>query len=136
MGYMRKNLKKRLKKKFRFRKKKFRLWYRYRNWTLVSVPDTETWFRSYTNLSLKLNLKTLWLELRSKLWISQKMLGCANNKFWTYLMCEIYSYHRVSFSMAAFQGHWGWSVKNSEIGFQKQFLEYQILYSFNSKNVF
>ena len=31
-----------LEKKFRFRKKKFRL--RYRNGILVSVPDTETWF--------------------------------------------------------------------------------------------
>ena len=30
-----------------FQKKKFRLQYKYRNWTLVSVPDTETWFWSY-----------------------------------------------------------------------------------------
>ena len=26
-----------------------RLWYRYWNWTLVLVPDTNTWFRSYTS---------------------------------------------------------------------------------------
>ena len=39
------------KKKFRFRKKKIRLRYRYRNWTLVSVPDAETKFRSHTSHS-------------------------------------------------------------------------------------
>ena len=45
---MRKHEKSFEKKKFQFRKKKFLLRYRYRNWTLVSVPDTKTWFRSYT----------------------------------------------------------------------------------------
>ena len=52
MGKNKKNLKlerKKLKKKnFGFRKKKFRSRYRYRNWTLVSVPDTETSFRFHT----------------------------------------------------------------------------------------
>ena len=28
--------------------KKIRLWYQYQNWTLISVPDTETWFWSHT----------------------------------------------------------------------------------------
>ena len=37
------------KKKFRFRKKKFRIRYWYRNWTLVLVPNTVNWFRLYTN---------------------------------------------------------------------------------------
>ena len=31
-----------------FEKKNFWLGYQYRNWTLVSVPDTKTWFWSYT----------------------------------------------------------------------------------------
>ena len=30
--------------------KKFRFQYQYRNWTWVSVPDTETWFRSHATL--------------------------------------------------------------------------------------
>ena len=38
------------KKEFRFGKKN-RLRYPYRNWTLVSVPDNVTWFRSYTKLT-------------------------------------------------------------------------------------
>ena len=38
------------KKSFGFGKKKFWHQYRYWNWTLVSVPDTETWFQSYTRL--------------------------------------------------------------------------------------
>ena len=47
LNFEKKNLKKNLKKKkFRFRKKKFRL--QYRNSTLVSVPDTDTEFRSNT----------------------------------------------------------------------------------------
>ena len=32
------------------RKKQFRL--RYQNWTLVWVPDTKNWFRSYTNMRI------------------------------------------------------------------------------------
>ena len=36
------------KKKFWSQKKKFQLWYRYRNWTLVFVSNTKTWFQSYT----------------------------------------------------------------------------------------
>ena len=44
----RENLKFFEKKEFRFRKKKIQLRYRYRNWTLVLVPDTETWFLSHT----------------------------------------------------------------------------------------
>ena len=39
---------KNFEKMFQFRKKKFLLQYRYRNWTLVSVPDSETWFRLHT----------------------------------------------------------------------------------------
>jgi hypothetical protein len=39
---------KNLNKKFQFRKEKFRLRNRYRNWTLVSVPNTETKFLSHT----------------------------------------------------------------------------------------
>ena len=35
-----------IKKSFGFRKKNR---HRYRNWSLVSVPDNETWFRSYTS---------------------------------------------------------------------------------------
>ena len=42
-----------LKKKVSVSEKKIRLQYRYRNWTLVSVSDTETWFRSHT---MRLNL--------------------------------------------------------------------------------
>ena len=37
------------KKKFGCLEKKFRRWYRYGTLTLVSVPYTETWFRSHTN---------------------------------------------------------------------------------------
>ena len=59
-GKHEKNLKKNLKKfwknlkKFEKKvpvsvKKKIRLWYQYRNWTLVSVLNTQTWFRSYTS---------------------------------------------------------------------------------------
>ena len=32
-----------------FRNKKFQLQYGYLNWTLVSVPDTQTWFWSHTS---------------------------------------------------------------------------------------
>ena len=39
---------------FWFQKEKFRLRYRYRNWTLVSVPNTEIWFRLYTTSRTKL----------------------------------------------------------------------------------
>ena len=37
-----------LKKKVLVLEKKFWLWYRYWNWTLVLVPDTVTWFRFLT----------------------------------------------------------------------------------------
>ena len=37
-----------IKKKVLVLEKKYRLWYLYQNRTLVLVPDTITWFRSYT----------------------------------------------------------------------------------------
>jgi hypothetical protein len=43
------NFEKKKLKKISFGKKKIRLRYRYRNSTLVSVPDTDTEFRSDTN---------------------------------------------------------------------------------------
>ena len=51
-------MKKKWKKKFRFRKKQLRLRNWYRNWTLVSVPDTETELQFQTpkpNFSLTLD---------------------------------------------------------------------------------
>ena len=51
-----------LKKKVSVRKKKtFWLWYHYRNWSLVLVPDTKIWFRSHTS---KIFLtKNSWIQL-------------------------------------------------------------------------
>ena len=45
-----------IKKSFGFRKRNH---HRYRNWSLVSVPDTETWFRSYTSLYPLINYPDL-----------------------------------------------------------------------------
>ena len=48
------------KKKFWFWRKNFRLWYRYQNWTLVSVPNTKTLFWSYTTVLY--NVYELWMH--------------------------------------------------------------------------
>ena len=84
------------KKKFRFRKKQIRLQNGYQNWTLVSVSDTKTWFRShnkpYSDLSQvslsvfieKSNQRVCLASdaqqspLWSLLWPSQQLLDCSS----------------------------------------------------------
>ena len=41
------------KNEFRSQKKKIQLQYRYQNWILVSVPDTETEFGSHTTQAVE-----------------------------------------------------------------------------------
>ena len=51
VGKNEKNLKlqkKNWNKKVSVSEQKFRLWYQYWNWTIVLVPDIETWVRSHT----------------------------------------------------------------------------------------
>ena len=41
----------------------FWLWYRYQNWTLVSVPNTKTWFRSHTRAKVCVLVRDLTIIL-------------------------------------------------------------------------
>ena len=69
-------------------KKKFRLPYRYRNWSLGSVPDAKTWFRSYTT----------------------KNLGAI---FWNYYLLPLTFYHLFEFP--AKDSFWNSSGKSASI---------------------
>ena len=58
---------KKMRKCFGFGKELF--WFQYRNWTLVPVPNTKTWFRLHNSNSSFGKLKTLFFYLTSVSWI-------------------------------------------------------------------
>ena len=66
-----------------FAKKKF--WFRkYRNWTLVSVPDTGTWFQLYTNTSWYNTVYVFWHLLSSLDFLELFLNGISNfYSLWT-----------------------------------------------------
>ena len=61
--------KKNLELKVSVLEKKILLWYRYRNWTLVKVLDTKTWFRLYTKLQAKVKV----LQKERSMWVAKNV---------------------------------------------------------------
>ena len=50
--------------------------HRYRNWTLVSVPDTKTWFRSYTTCIIRFNFQKPFYNIKDMALLLLGNLSC------------------------------------------------------------